>query len=174
MQDRKYPIGKFKMPSDFHLNEVNQWIDQIQKLPDSFEKAANSLTAEALEQAYRPGGWTGRQVIHHVADSHLNAYIRFKWVLTEDNPTIKAYDEDRWAQLPDSKMGDIKVPLQLLRAIHARWHQLLTTMDMDDFRKHYHHPENKRNFPLGAVCKLYAWHGQHHQAHLELLKDTTA
>ena len=159
------------MPESYNMDQVKGWIEEIRTLPTAFESLARSLSPTELETPYRPEGWTARQVIHHISDSHLQAYVRFKWVLTEDSPTIKAYHEDRWAELADSKMGDIDIPLKLLSAIHARWHQLLQIMNSDDFNKCYRHPENHKAFPLAAVCKLYAWHGKHHLAHLQLIHN---
>ena len=171
MKNLQYPIGRFERPEHHSMDDVQGWIKDIQSLPADFEPFARSLNAAELESTYRPGGWTARQVIHHISDSHLQAYVRFKWVLTEDSPTIKAYHEDRWAALADSKFGDIDAPLRLLSAIHVRWYQLLKVMEPNDFLKCYHHPETHKDFPLGTVCKLYAWHGRHHLAHLQLIKQ---
>ena len=170
MEKLQYPIGKFEMPLDFDRKMVQSWIDEIKTLPSRFRMVAQSLSDEQLATAYRPDGWTGQQVIHHVADSHMNAFIRFKWTLTEDSPTIKAYYEDRWALLADSLYPPISISLNILESVHYRWIVLLDSMEESDFRKYYIHPEYGKKYPLGAVCKLYAWHGNHHLAHLQILK----
>ncbi len=166
----KYPIGRFKMPSEFSTAEIEGWIKDITELPEKFSTMALSLTDGQLDTPYRPGGWTGRQVIHHLPDSHLNAYCRFKWVLTEDSPEIKPYFEDRWAELADTTQTPIETSLQLLTALHERWSILLGTMSQSDFKKYYVNPEYGKKYALGAVCKLYAWHGNHHLGHLGLLQ----
>ncbi|NND31821.1 MAG: putative metal-dependent hydrolase, partial [Saprospiraceae bacterium] len=128
---------------------------------------------EQLDTTYRPGGWNARQVIHHVPDSHLQAYSRFKLVLTEESPTIKPYHEDRWASLEDTFQTPVEISLNLLEALHYRWVKLLESMAVDDFDLYYIHPEYGKKYALGAVCKLYAWHGKHHLAHLSLIKNST-
>lgn len=166
----RYPIGKFQMPATFSEQDLAQWMNEIKALPGQFSSKALSLSEQQLDTPYRPQGWTGRQVIHHVVDSHLNAYCRFKWVLTEDSPTIKPYFEDRWANLADTQQTPISISLDLLTALHHRWSVLLASLDRSDFDKYYFHPEyGNRRYTLGAVCNLYAWHGKHHSAHLDLL-----
>ena len=170
MQDLKYPIGKFNYPKSYSEQELRTWIDEIRNIPSAFAAKARSLSVEELGTPYRDGGWTARQVIHHVPDSHLNAYCRFKLVLTEDSPTIKPYFEDRWAELPDSTDTPIESSLQMLSALHERWSILLRAMNRSDFDKYYVHPEYGQKYTLGAVCKLYSWHGKHHLGHLSLIK----
>ena len=170
MDQLKYPIGKFSFPDSFTDHDLKEWISEIKGFPQRFAAKARTLSKEHLKASYRPGGWTTRQVIHHVPDSHLNAYCRFKWVLTEDSPTIKPYFEDRWAALPDTMKTPIETSLQLLLALHERWSNLLSAMNRSDFDKYYVHPEYGRQYSLGSVCKLYAWHGKHHLGHLLLVK----
>ncbi len=172
MENLRYPIGRFTAPEHYNHQTVRSAIEEIKSLPHRFEKMARSLSDVQLEEKYRPEGWTARQVIHHVADSHVNAYIRFKWTLTEEKPRIKAYNEAAWASLSDSRLGAIDPPLSFLHAIHGRWVQLLDLMDESDFAKQYQHPDNDQYFPLWVVCSLYAWHGNHHLAHLELIKQS--
>ena len=124
------------------------------------------LTDHQLDTPYRPGGWTVRQLIHHIADSHLNSYVRFRWALTEDTPVIKAYDEKEWAELPDAQSAPIKYSLNLLKAVHGRWSLLLERMSPDDFEKELSHPEWKYNLSLNDMVQLYHWHGSHHLAHI--------
>jgi hypothetical protein len=130
-----------------------------------------ALTPDQLNTAYRPDGWTARQVIHHVPDSHLNAYIRFKWALTESGPTIKAYHEDRWANLPDTLNMPAELAFDLLDALHLRWTALMDLMDDNDWKKTYIHPDGNRAWRLEQALALYAWHGKHHLAHLKTVRD---
>lgn len=171
MDTLKYPIGKFSYPEQFTEQEINQWIDDIAAAPKAYQELIASFSNDEIETPYRPGGWTARQVIHHVPDSHLQAYCRFKWVLTEENPTIKPYHEDLWANLADTAETPINVSLSLLDALHTRWVILLRSMDIADFDRYYVHPQYGKKYALGAVCKLYAWHGNHHLAHLKLIKE---
>jgi hypothetical protein len=127
-----------------------------------------SFKPGALDIAYREGGWTARQVLHHLPDSHLNAYIRFKWTLTEATPTIKAYDEKGWAETPDTK-GDPTVSLTLLRALHAKWTVLLQSLDDSQFKREFIHPDTRRHLSLARMAATYAWHGQHHLGHLKIV-----
>jgi uncharacterized damage-inducible protein DinB len=128
------------------------------------------LSREQLETPYRPGGWTIKQVVHHVPDGHMNAYTRFKLALTENEPTIKPYEEDKWAELPDSQRVPIDVSLDLLDALHTRWVTLLGAMDAADFTRTLRHPEHNRIMTLGQLLALYAWHGRHHVAHITSLR----
>ncbi len=169
MQNLRYPVGKFEYPSGFSQSDLEGWIQGISTFPMDFSEVALSLTPAQLSSPYRPGGWTGRQVIHHVSDSHLQAYSRFKLVLTEERPTIKPYFEDRWAELADTKDTPIAVSIDLLKALHQRWTILMRSMSRKDFDKSYIHPDYGKEYTLGAVCKLYDWHGRHHLAHLQLL-----
>ena len=165
METLRYPKGRFTAPESFSSEDVVGWIDAIEALPGQLRSAAEGLSDAQLDTAYRPEGWTVRQVIHHVPDSHLNAYVRTKWTLTEENPEIKVYDQDSWSRLPDSA-GPIEPSLELLEAVHQRWVSLLRELDDDAFRRTLRHPE-MGDLDLGTMLALYAWHGAHHLAHVE-------
>ena len=170
MSDLRFPIGQYDrqaIPSD---DDVRAAIVQIAETPRQLRTTAEGLTAEQLDTPYRPGGWTVRQVIHHVPDSHLNSYCRFKLALTEDEPTIKPYHEDRWALLSDSRSTPIDVSLTLLESLHDRWVVLLRSLESTDFQKTFRHPEIGL-FSLAQNACLYAWHGRHHTAHITSLRE---
>lgn len=169
--DLRYPIGKFQSPESFSPEQIQSYIQTIERAPAKYEAAVKGLSEDQLNTPYRPEGWTIRQVIHHVPDSHLNAYIRFHWTLTEDHPTIKAYNEADWAKLPYLKDVPIELSLNLLKSVHARWVILLKELSKDDFERTYLHPEYNRVFALNTVLALYAWHCDHHLAHIENLKE---
>ena len=165
-----YPIGKFTWEGDATAEQRQQLIDEIAGTPARVRAAVEGLSAEQLETPYRPGGWTVRQVVHHIADSHLNSYIRFRLALTEDEPTIKPYHEDRWAELDDARTAPLEVSLALLDSLHTRWVQLLKSLKPEDFARTFKHPE------MGVVSLdknvgLYAWHGRHHVAHITNLRE---
>jgi hypothetical protein len=163
----KYPIGKFEKPKRITLETIGRWIDQIEHLPLKLRKVVENLTEEELNMTYRPGGWSIRQVIHHLPDSHMNSYIRFRWALTEDKPTIKAYHEARWAELPDAKNAHIEISLILLEALHLRWSLLLRKLKLEDLHKTFVHPEAGKETRLDENIGIYAWHGNHHLAQIE-------
>ena len=169
----QYPIGKFIMPDETSFELIKSWVDELNDFPSKLISLTSSLTSDQLEKTYRPGGWTARQVIHHVADSHLNAYTRFKLTLTEDKPTIRPYFEDRWAELSDGKTGKIELSLPLIAAIHARLVSLLKTLEYSDFSREYIHPETQQTYTLAYLAGTYAWHGNHHLAHLQLALSQT-
>lgn len=166
--DLRYPIGPFVAPESTTPADVAWWIDQIEHLPKDLRDVVAPLTPEQLGTPYRPGGWQVRQVVHHVADSHLNSYVRFKWALTEDRPTIKPYYEERWAELPDSAATPVTVSLSLLDALHARWVTLLRGLGEDDLRREFVHPASGP-VTLSTNIGIYAWHGRHHLAHITRL-----
>jgi len=170
MNDPRYPIGKFERRDALTSAERRQMIDDIAEVPARMREAVSGLTPAQLHAPYREGGWTLRQVVHHVPDSHLNAYIRFKLALTEDSPTIKPYDEARWAELPDTHETPLKTSVTMLEALHARWVCLLRNLKPDDFRRKLIHPENGE-MTLDAVLGLYAWHGRHHVAHITSARE---
>ncbi len=170
MEDLKYPIGRFKAPEKITPSSIRQWINDIESLPEKLSSALEEVSEEFLDTPYRPGGWSVRQLIHHIADSHLNSYIRFKWALTEQSPTIKAYDEKAWAELEDAKTTPIEVSLALLNALHQRWGLVLKNLGETDLDKYFIHPETGGKIPLKLNIALYAWHGNHHLAHILALK----
>ena len=166
----KYPIGKFAPQDTYSTEELNRFIERISTLPQRIETLVKTFTQKQFDTPYREGGWTARQVLHHIADSHMNAYIRFKWTLTESTPTIKAYNEKLWAETPDVKQ-DPRVAMDLLKALHVKWVSLLKGMTSEDFNKGYLHPETKKNNTLDRVTAMYAWHGDHHLGHLKTIAD---
>lgn len=169
--DLRYPIGRFRRP-DAPLGDAERRraIDTIAETPAKLRAAVAGLTAAQLETPYRPDGWTVRQVVHHVPDSHMNAYVRFKLALTEDEPTIKPYEEARWAELPDTRETPIETTLVLLEQLHDRWVRLLRAMGARDFARTLRHPETGVQ-RLDQVLALYAWHGPHHIAHVTSLRE---
>lgn len=170
MSDLSYPIGKYKREETVTAERRAEWIRDIAGTPAALRRAAEPLTDVQLDTLYRPGGWTVRQVVHHVPDSHMNAFIRFKLALTEDVPTIKPYDQDMWAGLADAK-GPIVHSLALLEALHERWVRLLEAMSPADYQKSFRHPEHGRTMTLHETLGLYSWHGRHHTAHITSLAE---
>ena len=164
MEELRYPVGRFDPKVQVPHAERPALIDNIAAVPDRMRAAVRGLTEAQLDTPYRDGGWTVRQVVHHVPDSHLNAYIRFKLALTEDAPTIKTYDEAAWAELSDAR-GPIDMSLALLEALHARWVLLLRAMSEADYERSFQHPEWGTP-TLGTILRLYEWHGRHHVAHI--------
>jgi hypothetical protein len=170
MTDPRYPIGRFSPDPNPTPETRNRHIDQIAQLPGQMRRAVAGLKEDQLSTPYREGGWTVRQVVHHVPDSHLNAYIRFKWAMTEDSPTIKAYDETAWATLKDSQLTPVDISLTLLESLHARWTVLLRSLKAEDFQRKFTHPESGPH-DLDWLLGLYAWHGNHHVAHITSLRE---
>jgi uncharacterized damage-inducible protein DinB len=170
-QDPRYPVGRFDRHGTTGPDGFPRLIDEIAVVPANLRAAIAGLDERQLDTPYRDGGWTVRQVVHHVPDSHMNAYIRFKLALTEDGPTIKTYDESAWADLADTRATPVTVSLQLLEALHDRWVRLLRAMSADDFRRTMQHPE-MGVVDLTVMLRLYAWHGRHHVAHVTALRET--
>lgn len=164
----KYPIGPFTFPEQYDPAQVGERIARIEQFPAQFRALVERATEAQLATSYREGGWTLRQLVHHVADSHMNAQVRFKWALTEDTPTIKAYRQPEWALLPDAR-GPVALSLDLLDSLHARWVYLLRHMTPADYQKAFFHPQLKREVALYQNLALYAWHGAHHLAHVKLV-----
>jgi DinB superfamily len=169
MTDPRFPIGKFHYEGPLTESQRAQLIVNIEHTPAALRTAVNGLSQQQLDTPYREGGWTVRQVAHHVPDSHMNAYVRYKLALTEDDPTIKPYAEDRWANLADTQSTPVEVSLALLDSLHTRWVQLLRSLKQEDWKRTFRHPE------LGSVSlernlALYSWHGQHHVAHVTELR----
>lgn len=171
METLRFPIGKFSFPkSPVTCQERRQWIDDIAAAPEKMRAAVAGLSAAQLDTPYRPEGWTVRQLVHHVPDSHLNAYTRFKLALTEDKPTIKPYDEAAWANLADTATTPIEVSLTMLQALHRRWVCLLESLSEEQFARQLTHPENGV-MRLDRVLAIYAWHSRHHVAHITGLRE---
>ena len=168
-QDLRYPIGRSDMTTPLAAGVRAQRIDAIATAPAQLRHAVAGLSDQQLDTPYRPGGWTVRQTVHHVADSHMNAFVRFRLGLTEDNPTIKPYDEKAWSELPDMRLP-IDVSLRLLDALHERWVHLLRAQPGSAFERVIFHPENGP-MTLDAMLSLYAWHGRHHTAHITGLRE---
>jgi hypothetical protein len=164
----RYPIGGPRRADSFTAQERSAAIEGIRQLPQNLRSAVAALSEEQLETPYRPGGWTVRQLVHHVADSHMNAYVRVRLGLTEDWPTIIPYQENRWAQLEDASTGAVSTSLDLLQSLHTRWAQLFASLDEQDWKRGYVHPENGRE-TLERVVVVYDWHGRHHTAHVTQL-----
>jgi len=169
--DLRYPVGKFQRPESLTPAERLTAIDAIRQTPARLRAAVQGLTDQQLDTPYRPDGWTVRQVVHHVPDSHMNAYIRIKLALTEDLPTIKPYDEAQWAELDDAKSKLVEHSLALLDALHARWVFLLERIKPADFARAVNHPEWKNPMSIDQIVALYSWHGKHHVAHITSLRD---
>ena len=172
MSDEKlqYPIGKFSPKESYTRDEIAALIQTIESVPPKIEAVFKKLSAKQLDTPYRSGGWTARQVLHHIPDSHLNAYIRFKWTLTEATPTIKAYNEKAWAETYEIK-EDPALSVALLKALHAKWVTLLRSLSNEDLQKSFVHPETGKNVRLDRLIAMYAWHGEHHLGHLKLVLE---
>ena len=168
--DLRYPIGEFKFEGPLTDDQRRACFEKIEETPARMRAAVAGLTAEQLDFPYRPGGWTVRQVVHHVPESHMTSYLRFKLAVTENEPTIKPYDEDSWAKLDDAHQAPIELSLDLLESLHQRWLWFLRTLKPDDYQRTFRHPE------IGVVSldkniALYAWHGPHHVAHITALRE---
>ena len=167
--DPRYPIGKYQ-PQPFSHKQLAEWLNDIKFLPISLEQSILNLDAHQLDTPYREGGWKIRQLIHHVADSHMNAYIRFKLALTEELPAIKPYEEKLWAELNDS-MLPVNISLTLLHALHARWHEMIKDLEQPTWEtRKVFHPEHKKELTLWHLLGMYSWHGRHHTAHVRNTK----
>lgn len=163
---KKYPIGRFSCPKSVSEILLNSWIDVLEEFPEKLEALTIHLNQEQLDTPYRMDGWTVRQVIHHCADSHHNSYTRFKWTLTENQPIIKPYYEERWAALFDSKSAPITLSITYLKALHAKWTYLLKGLHSSELDNYFIHPENDRKINLKECIGLYAWHCNHHYMHI--------
>lgn len=170
LENLRYPIGRFKFNAETGTAEVKKCIRDIEKHPANLKKAVKGLNEKKLNTPYREGGWTVKQVVHHIADSHLNAYCRVKLALTEDIPTVKPYDEAVWAELEDYKQTPLKISLSLIEALHCRWLILLKSFSAEDLQRKYFHPESKREVSLKELIALYSWHCRHHTAHITSLR----
>lgn len=169
MDDPRYPIGRFVIPASYTAESRAECIAQIEEAPVRLRQAVRGLSADQLRQPYRAGGWTLAQVVHHVADSHLNSYIRFKLAVTADNPPVTAYDEEQWAELADAVSVDVDISLSLLEAVHHRWVSFLRSLDAAQFERTFHHSV-LGPVSLNQALPTYAWHGHHHTAHITNLR----
>ena len=169
-QDLRYPIGKFQWEENLNDERRRVLIDEIAETPAKVRAAVAGFTERQFDTPYREGGWTVRQVVHHLADSHLNAYVRFKLAMTENEPTVKTYQEQLWAETPDAKTAAAELSLALLDGLHQRWALLLRSMSPADFSRQFTHPEHGK-MTLERLLGLYAWHGRHHTAHITGLRE---
>jgi uncharacterized damage-inducible protein DinB len=169
MSNLQYPVGKFERQASYSQTQILEMIDVLEQLPAQMRAAVSGLSDSQLESEYREAGWTLRQVVHHVPDSHLNSFVRFKLALTEENPTIKPYDEAAWALLADSSLP-VQVSLDLLEALHARWVILLRSIRPEDWKRTFNHPANG-SMTLEYALALYAWHSRHHLAHITVTRE---
>ena len=170
----KYPIGNFGVDQEHHKAPITACIQDIHQFPGLLREAVSPLSDEQLDTPYRPGGWTVRQLVHHVADSHMNAYMRFKWTLTEYEPTIKPYFQDRWADLPDTREAPISISLHFLEGLHMRWGYLLDRLTEETLARKFSHPEFNYQLTVADIIRMYSWHGRHHLAHIARLKEREA
>lgn len=169
MEELRYPVGRFSPRAPLTAADRRGFIEEIRRGPAALREALRGLDDAQLDTPYREGGWTLRQVAHHVPDSHLNAYLRFRWVLTEEEPTIKTYDEAAWARLPDVATTPVELSLALLDALHARWVSCLEAIRDGDWARTFRHPE-LGVLDLDTLLQIYAWHGRHHVAHVTSLR----
>lgn len=168
IEQLRYPVGKYLPQPDADRSTINSWIDIIEAYPGKLKSLVGSLSADRQNQHYRPGSWTIRQIVHHTADSHLNSFIRFKWALTEETPTIKAYDQTLWAECPDTTKAPIDFSLELLSGLHKRWVYLMRNLSEADLKRKFIHPEHPKVLDLHWMIGMYAWHCRHHLAHIEI------
>ncbi|MBC7486452.1 MAG: putative metal-dependent hydrolase [Cytophagaceae bacterium] len=170
LEQLRFPIGKFEAPQVLTQDLLNSYLKDIETFPARLKQAVIGLNDSQLDTPYRPDGWTIRQVVNHCADSHMNSLVRFKLALTEEEPTIKPYYEERWAELVDSKTMPIESALLLLEGLHRRWTVLLKSLNSEELKKTFIHPEHGKRFRLDENIGVYAWHGNHHLAHITTLK----
>ena len=169
LEELRYPIGDFRKPESVSASEFKEYVAEIESLPDAVRGSVAGLDDSQLDTPYREGGWTVRQVVHHLVDSHINSYTRLKLALTEDHPTIRPYDEARWAELPEAKHAPIELSLRLLESLHQRWAVALHALTPEQISRTYSHPESG-TWRLDQYAADYAWHGKHHTAHIKALK----
>jgi hypothetical protein len=167
LEKLKFPIGQFQKPETISQNDLDNWINDIETFPSKVKNLTENLSIEELNWIYRPKGWNIKQVVHHCADSHMNSLIRFKLALTEEVPTIKPYEEQFWAELADGNSDDISPSLQLIEGLHKRWVLLLKSFGATELKRQFIHPANNKTSFLDETIGMYAWHGNHHLAHIE-------
>lgn len=170
LEHLKYPVGRFKLPPEVTMNEIREAVNTIAAFPSTLHETVSQLSAKQIETPYRPEGWTVRQVVHHCADSHMNALIRFKLALTEDQPVIKPYEQAKWASLADNNLS-LDVSLTLLNSVHQRWVAVMEAMEAADWKRSFIHPEYGNEQRLEQAVMLYAWHCRHHGAHVLLVRE---
>lgn len=170
LEELRFPIGPFDLKTPVGAEDLPALIDEIAAMPSGLRDAVAGLSEAQLDTPYRPDGWTARQVVHHLADSHINSVVRFKWALTEDEPTIKPYFEERWAELDDSRAAPVDVSLRLLESLHERWALLLRSLSPEQLDRCFRHPEMGK-VRLRIAIAFYAWHGRHHIAHITSLRE---
>jgi uncharacterized damage-inducible protein DinB len=170
MENLQYPVGRFVLDKEVTPDKRRKWINDIVELPAKARQATAGLSPQQLDTPYRDGGWTVRQVVHHLADSHMNSFTRFKLALTETSPQIKAYNQDAWSKTADAAKTDIELSLMLLDGLHARWSALLSSMQPEDFARTFIHPENGL-MTLDRTLQTYSWHCRHHVAHITGLRE---
>lgn len=170
MSDLRYPIGQY-VPQDYSEKLKEEWLADINFLPQLLENSVINLDEQQLQTPYRAGGWTVHQLIHHIADSHTNAYCRFKLGYTENTPTIKTYNEKLWASTADVQNLPVNVPITFLFALHQRWHEFIKHFSETDWHKTVYHPERQQELSLWFLLGMYSWHGRHHLAHITALKE---
>lgn len=168
--DPRYPIGKYQ-PQPFSEKQLKEWLNDIKFLPGMLENALLNLDESQLDTPYREGGWKIKQLVHHVADSHMNAYVRFKLALTEDTPQIKPYKENLWAELADSETVPVNVSVTLLHALHTRWYETVKNLNEQGWQKAIYHPEHQKEISLWHMLGMYSWHGKHHVAHITTARE---
>jgi hypothetical protein len=168
IEKSKYPTGKFSAPASYQVENVKKFIHALEVFPADLEKLVKGIPAKDLVYSYRPGGWNIKQIVHHVADSHLNFHIRTRLTLAEDKPTVKPYDENDWAKFADANSDNLEPSLQIIKGVHARTVELLRTLSEKDFARQFYHPEYKKDFSLLWLLSMYAWHGQHHAAQIKV------
>lgn len=169
MQPPQFPVGEFVPPTDFSLDKKNQYVARLNAAPTRARQAVDGLSESQLDTKYR--NWSIRQIIHHLADSHLNCYVRFKWALTEQTPRIKSYDETLWSEMVDARTSPVESSLTILQGIHSRWCELVRALDIDQLEKGYFHPEPNRVVTLAEALPSYTWHVDHHLAQIAWLRD---
>lgn len=170
IESLRFPMGKFIAPEIIDKNQIEIWIDEMEDFPTKLTEELQDLTELELEKTYRPNGWTITQIVNHCADSHINAFTRFKLALTENEPTVKPYLEDKWAELPDGKEFPVNSSLQILNGIHQRWTHLLRNLSEEQLERTFRHPEMENLVKLKTSIGMYAWHGAHHLGHIKLAK----
>lgn len=165
--DAIYPVGKYQEPTSYSENQIQNWIKDIEELPSKLRQVVSNLSENDLNKSYREGGWNIAQIVHHIADSHINSYTRFKLAKSADTPSILPYDENIWANFSDANNKDISSSLALIEGLHKRWVEFLNSFEEKDWNKAYYHPEHKREFTLKEALSQYSWHSLHHLGQIQ-------